>query len=45
MAEQKKLRLGDVAMLDKDKIIHRLIENKNFNIKVFQPFADLVKLN
>ncbi len=43
MAEQKKLRLEDVAMLDKNKIIHGLIENKNFNIKVFQPFGDLVK--
>ena len=43
MAEQKKLKLGDVAMLDKNKIIHGLIENKNFNIKVFKPFCDLVK--
>ncbi len=43
MAEQKKLKLEDVAMLDKNKIIHGLIENKNFNIKVFQPFDDLVK--
>ena len=43
MAEQKKLKLGDVAMLDKNKIIHGLIENKNFNTKVFQPFCDLVK--
>ena len=43
MAEQKKLKLEDVAMLDKNKIIHGLIDNKNFNIKVFQPFGDLVK--
>ena len=43
MVEQKKPKLGDVAMLDKNKIIHGLTENKNFNIKVFQPFADLVK--
>ena len=34
MVEQKKLKLGDVAMLDKNKIIHGLIENKNFNIKL-----------
>ena len=43
MAEQKKLKLEDVAMLDKNKIIRGLIENKNFNIKVFKPFCDLVK--
>ena len=43
MAEQKKQKLGDVAMLDKNKIINRLIENRNFNLKVFQPFSDLVK--
>ena len=43
MAEQKKQRLGDVAMLGKNQIIHGLIENKNFNIKVFEPFCDLVK--
>ncbi len=43
MAEQKKRKLGDVAMLDKNKIINRLIENRNFNLKVFQPFSDLVK--
>ncbi len=43
MVEQKKPKLGDVAMLDKNKIIHGLIKNKNFNIKVFQPFGDLVK--
>ena len=30
-------------MLDKNKIIRGLIENKNFNIKVFQPFGNLVK--
>ena len=40
---QKKLRLEDVAMLDKNKIILGLIENKNFNINVFEPFSDLVK--
>ena len=43
MAEQKRLRLEDVAMLDKNKIILGLIENKNFNINVFEPFCDLVK--
>ncbi len=43
MAEQKKRKLEDVAMLDKNKIINRLIENRNFNLKVFQPFSDLVK--
>ena len=43
MVEQKKLKLGDVVMLDKNKVIHELIKNKSFNIKVFQPFSDLVR--
>ena len=43
MVEQKKLKLGDVVMLDKNRVIHELIKNKSFNIKVFQPFSDLVR--
>ena len=29
-------------MLDKKKIIQEITKNKNFNIKVFQPFSDLI---
>ena len=42
MVEQKKLKLEDAVMLDKNRIIHEVAKNKNFNIKVFQPFSDLV---
>ena len=42
MVEQKKLKLEDAVMLDKNRIIHEVAKNKNFNINVFQPFSDLV---
>ena len=29
-------------MLDKNKIIHELSKNKNFNVNVFKPFNDLI---
>ena len=42
MVEQKKLKLGGAVMLDKNRVIFELADNKNFNIKIFQPFSDLV---
>ena len=42
MVELKKLKLGAAVMLDKNRVIHELVKNKNFNIKIFQPFNDLV---
>ena len=42
MVEQKKLKLGDAVMLDKNRIIYELTDNKNFNIKIFQPFSGLI---
>ena len=31
MVEQKKLKLEDAVMLDKNRIIHEVAKNKNFN--------------
>ena len=41
MAVQKKLRSGDVAMLDKKKILNIVTGDKNFNIKISKPFYPL----
>ena len=35
MVEQKKLKLEDAVMLDKNRIIHEVAKNKNFNIVCF----------
>ena len=38
MEEQKKPKLEDVVMLDKKKILHLVTGNKNFNVKISEPF-------
>ena len=49
MVEQKKLKLGDVVMLDKNKIIHELTNKKNFNIQCKElkqiKYTKMIKLN
>ena len=42
MEEQKKLKSEDVAMLNKKKITFQITKNKNFTVKVSEPFNNLV---
>ena len=41
MAVQNKLKLEDVVMLDKKKILRLITGNKNFNVRISEPFNHL----
>ena len=41
MAVQNKLKLEDVVMLDKKKILRLVTGNKNFNVRISEPFNHL----
>ena len=41
MVGQNKLKLEGAAMLDKKKILQLISGNKNFNVKISEPFNQL----